>query len=153
MRLLLKYKIAYFSKSLYLDFCKRRSMISLVFCLIFLGLYKLCWLFMLSSAYRYKMSDSRSFYRASSGIPGWGSLIKTFSSTASSKIQLMHAPSKAQKARAWRHASYSCNKPFFGKYDFSCFRQFKFVLLAWFLGLMGVGWIAYESVRGLLFFL
>ncbi len=153
MPLLLKYNIAYFSKSLYLDFCKRRSMIVSVFFLIFLYLCKHRWLFMLSSAYRYKMSDSRSFYRTSPGICGWSNCIKLFSSTASSKIQLMHAPSKAQKLRAWRHASYSCNKPFFGKYDFSYFRQLKFVLLAWGMGLTSLVWLAYESVRGLLFFL
>lgn len=108
---------------------------------------------MLSSASRYRMSESRSFYRASPGILAWGSFIKAFSSPASSKIQLMCPPSKAQKARAWRDASYSCNKPFFGKYDFSCFRQLKFVLLAWALGIAVLGWLAYESVKGLLFFL
>lgn len=116
-------------------------------------LCKLTKLFMILSASRYKMSHTRSFYRVSPALPGLSSLIKAFSSTASSKIQLMHAPSKAQKARAWRHASYSCNKPFFGKYDFSCFRQLKFVILAWGLGLIGLGWLLYESIRGLLFFL
>ena len=107
---------------------------------------------MLSSASRYKMSDSRSLYRASSGILGISAFFKPCSSQAS-KIQLMQGPSKAQKQRAWRHPSYSCNKPFFGKYDFSGFRQLKFLALIWALGLMGIFWIGYESLRGFLFFL
>lgn len=108
---------------------------------------------MLSSASRYKMSESRSLYRASPSVMAIGGFIKAFSSNASSKIQLMKGPSKAQKERAWRHPSYSCNKPFFGKYDFSCFRQLKFLVFVWALGLIGLAWISYESLRGLLFFL
>lgn len=106
---------------------------------------------MLSSASRYKMSESRSLYRASPGVMALGSFLKTFSNKTASRMHLMKEPSKAQKERAWRHPSYACNKPFFGKYDFGCFRQLK--CLAWALGLMGLAWISYESLRGLLFFL